>query len=92
MEIVGTIVAPIGLALVEMILGQGIKKILPEEHHKYLPIPLALICGAIGVAWSFWGDTEWWKMMISGFGVAALAVFGWEFFEIFQHVASLIKK
>lgn len=81
MEITGTVLITATMAVIAAFITQAVKGMVPEQYHRYIPLPLALVLVGIGVfiAWLQAGD-----MVAGGIGgmmAAALAVYGYEFFH-----------
>ena len=71
------------LGVVAAVLTQYVKGIVPEPYHKYIPLPLALVCLGVGVllAWLNGGDLV--QGGTEGFIAAAIAVYGYQFVKGF---------
>ena len=66
------------LGAVALFLTQYFKGIIPEQHHRYIPLPLALACVGIGVLLAFLNGANMVTGGTEGFIAAAIAVYGYQ--------------
>jgi hypothetical protein len=83
MEINGFAVSGI-MAAIAAFVTQAVKQAIPEQMHRYIPIPLALVLVGIGVFFAWYRGTDLLAGGIEGFVAAALAVYGYEFVKMFR--------
>ena len=79
MEITGTIIITASIAVIAAFVTQAVKQIVPEEYHRYIPLPLALVLVGVGVLLAWLQAEDLVAGGIGGFMAAALAVYGYEF-------------
>lgn len=79
MEITGTVIITATMAVIAAFITQAVKGIVPEEYHRYIPLPLALVLVGIGVLLAWLQGNPMVAGGIGGFMAAALAVYGYEF-------------
>jgi len=78
MEITGDIRVSAVMAVIASFITQAIKQIIPEQYHRYIPLPLALALVGIGVLLAFLQSADMVAGGIEGMMAAALAVFGYQ--------------
>lgn len=81
MEIQGTILITALAAVTAAFLTQYVKGVTPEQYHRYIPLPLALVLIGIGVLLAWLQEEPLVAGGIQGFVSAAFAVYGYEFFH-----------
>lgn len=84
MEIQGSLTTVALMALFAMFIVQAVKKVLREEYHKFIPLPLAAVCVAVGVGLAYLAAPGFEGMSLvaggaAGFVSAAFAAFGYDF-------------
>ena len=78
MEITGDIRVSAVMAVIASFLVQAVKPMVPEQYHKFIPLPLAGVLIGIGVLLAFLQSADMVAGGIEGMMAAALAVFGYE--------------
>ena len=71
------------LGIVAALLTQYVKGVIPEEQHKWIPLPLALVCMGVGVLYAFLQGQNMVNGGVEGFVAAAIAVYGYQFVKAF---------
>jgi hypothetical protein len=84
MEITGGVAITMGLAVIAGFVTQAIKQRVPQQYHRFIPLPLAAVLVGVGVALAWLQGQNLAEGGLQGFFSAALAVYGYEFFEAFS--------
>jgi len=79
MEIVGSVTVSALMAIVAGFITQWVKGIVPEQYHRYIPGPLALVTIGIGILLAWLQGQDLVAGGIEGFLAAALAAYGYDF-------------
>ena len=79
MEITGNVVVTATIAVIAAFITQAVKLAIPEQYHRYIPLPLAAVLVGVGVLLAWLQNQDMVQGGIMGFMAAALAVFGYEF-------------
>ena len=79
MEITGNVTITAVMAVIAAFITQAVKQAVPEQYHRYIPIPMAIILTGIGVLLAWLQTQDLVEGAIMGFMSAALAVYGYEF-------------
>jgi hypothetical protein len=83
MEIVGSIAISMTVAVIAAFVTQAVKQVVPQGYHRYIPLPLALALTGAGVLLAWLQGENMVAGGVEGFLAAALAVYGYELFEMF---------
>ena len=79
MEFTGNVTVTAVIAVIAAFITQAVKQALPEQYHRYLPLPLAAILVGVGVLLAWLQGQDMVQGGIMGFMSAALAVYGYKF-------------
>ena len=83
MEITGNVAITATIAVIAAFITQAVKQAIPEQYHRYIPLPLAAILSGVGVGLAWLQGQDMVQGGIMGFMAAALAVYGYEFIDGF---------
>jgi uncharacterized membrane protein YqgA involved in biofilm formation len=78
MEIVGSVTVSALMAIVAGFITQFVKGAIPEEFHRFIPLPLALVTIGLGVLLAWLQGQDMVAGGIEGFLAAALAAYGYD--------------
>ena len=78
MDVVGNLTVTAIMALIAAFLTQAVKQAIPDELHRYIPIPLALVCVGLGVLLAYLQAGDMVTGGLDGVVAAALAVYGYQ--------------
>lgn len=79
MEITGSVTVTAVMAVVAAFITQAVKQAIPEQYHRFIPLPLAAVLVGVGVLLAWLQAQDMVQGGIMGFMAAALAVYGYEF-------------
>jgi len=79
MEITGNVTITAVIAVIAAFITQAVKQAIPEQYHRYIPLPLAAVLIGVGVLLAWLQHQDMVQGGIMGFMSAALAVYGYEF-------------
>ena len=81
MEITGNILITATAAVIAAFITQAVKQAVPQQYHRYIPLPLAAILIGVGVLLAWLQGQDMVQGGIMGFMSAALSVYGYEFVD-----------
>lgn len=79
MVITGNVVVTATMAVIAAFITQAVKIAIPEQYHRYIPLPLAAILVGVGVLLAWLQGQDMVQGGLMGFMATALAVFGYDF-------------
>lgn len=78
-EFQGNIAVTAAIAILAAFVTQAVKQAIPEEYHRFIPLPLAIILIGAGVLLAYLTGGSLVDGGVGGMVAAALAVYGFEF-------------
>ena len=76
--ITGSVTTSAIMALIAALITQAIKQAIPEQYHRFIPLPLAGVTIGIGVLLAFLTQNDMVVGALEGIVAAALAVYGYD--------------
>lgn len=76
--ITGAITTSATMALIAAFITQAVKQAIPEEWHRFIPLPLAAVTIGVGILLAFLTSNDMVAGAIEGIVAAALAVYGYD--------------
>ena len=83
MDVVGTVTVTMTMAVIAAFITQAVKQMVPSEYYKFIPLPLGAILVGIGILLAWLTGNDMVAGGVEGLMAAALAVYGYEFTEMF---------